>query len=339
MAKLSVVMSVFNGAGELPATLASIAAQSEGGYELIVVDDGSTDDTPRILDDAAKRDARIRVITQANAGLTRALIRGCGEARAPVIARHDCGDRSHPERFAKQLALLSGAGILPAVAPPSWQRDPDRRLEAGETAGGTPAVLVACATRMRGPRGEELYVSRANGEAVRHSLLHDDAAHIRGIPHHASAMFRREDYRAAGGYRAEFRFAQDLDLWIRLARRGSFAITDEVLYEATLAPRSISSMYRREQERLTAIAVALRDLQPEGGRPIHLADQRSALLAEAARIAPSRKASARDEAAGLYFIAKCLRDRRDLAWRSYLVRALRKNPLHWRAWASLLLGR
>ena len=308
--KLSVVMSVFNGAAQLPATLEGIAGQTETDYELIVVDDGSTDDTPRILTQAAMRDTRIRVLTQSNAGLTRALIRGCDEARAEIIARHDCGDRSHPERFAKQLAALDGH------------------------------VLIASATRMRGPRGEELYVSRANGDDVRRSLLHDDAAHIRGIPHHASAMFRRTDYRAAGGYRAEFRFAQDLDLWIRLARRGSIAILDDVLYEAALEPRSISSLYRREQERLTQIAIALRDVEDrqsclsgQAGLPV------PHLLAEAARVASIRKATARDEAAGLYFIAKCLRDRRDLAWRSYLVRALRKNPLHWRAWASLLLGR
>ena len=308
--KLSVVMSVFNGAAQLPATLESHAAQTDTDYELIVVDDGSTDDTPRILAEAAMRDPRIRVLTQTNAGLTRALIRGCDDARAEIIARHDCGDRSHPERFVRQLAVLNGH------------------------------VLVASATRMRGPRGEELYVSRAEGDEVRRSLLHDDAAHIRGIPHHASAMFRSDDYRAAGGYRAEFRFAQDLDLWIRLAHRGSVVILDDVLYEATLEPRSISSLHRPEQERLTRIAVALRDVEDrqsclsgQAGLPV------PQLLAEAARVASVRKATARDEAAGLYFIAKCLRDRRDLAWRSYLVRALRKNPLHWRAWASLLLGR
>ena len=298
MTKISVVLPLFNGAPSLPATLRSIAAQTEGDYELIAIDDGSTDETADILAAEAERDSRVRVITQANVGLTRALIRGCSEARAPVIARHDCGDRSHPERFARQLALMDAN------------------------------VLVASATRFHGPRNEELYVSRADGEAVRDSLLHADASHVRGIPHHGSAMFRRDDYFAAGGYREQFRFAQDLDLWIRLARRGSIAITDKVLYEATIEPRSISSLHRREQERLTAIAVALRD----GG-------DEAALLAEAARVQPSRSAKPSDEAAGLYFIAKCLRTQRNAAWRSYLLRALRRNPLHWRAWASLLLGK
>ena len=73
MVRLSVVMSVYNGAGALAATLDSILAQTERDFELIVVDDGSTDATPQIL--AACTDARLRVITQSNLGLTRALIR------------------------------------------------------------------------------------------------------------------------------------------------------------------------------------------------------------------------------------------------------------------------
>ena len=296
MVKLSVVMAVYNGGAKLRDTLASISAQTEPDFELLVVDDGSTDDTPHIL--ASCADPRLRVITQPNAGLTRALIRGCAEARGAAIARHDSGDRSHPDRFRRQLELL------------------DQH------------VLVAAATRMRGPAGEELYVSRANGDEIRRSLLHDPPAQIRGIPHHASAMFRRDDYLAAGGYREAFRFAQDLDLWIRLARRGPIAIVDDVLYEAVLEPRSISSIYRREQEELTRIAVALRD----GG------DEHT-LLAQAARVVPTRRTKPRDEAAGLYFIAKCLRRRRDRTWRRYLLRALARNPLHLRAWASLILGR
>ena len=297
--KISVVMAVYNGAAALPATLASIAAQCEGDYELIVIDDGSTDATPSIL--ASVGDARLRVITQPNAGLTRALMRGCSEARGEFIARHDCGDRSHPERFARQLSALAS--------------NPE-------------CVLVASATRFLGPEGEELYVAEAHGDAVRESLLHDDRAHIRGIPHHASALFRRSDYVAAGGYRERFRYAQDLDLWIRLARRGQFTILDEVLYEATIAPRSISSLHRSEQERLTEIAIALRD----GG-------DEAELLAEAARVQPSGTATSRDEAAGLYFIARCLLRRGDRAGRKYAMRAVARNPLHWRAWASLLLGR
>ncbi|MDQ3279839.1 MAG: glycosyltransferase [Acidobacteriota bacterium] len=293
-ARVSVVMSVYNGAASLAATLDSIVAQTMRDFELIAIDDGSTDVTPQILARYAAADPRIRVITQPNAGLTRALIRGCAEAGAPVIARHDCGDVSHPERLAKQLALL----------------------EQGHVVTGTAARFVS-------HEGDTLYFARGDGDEVRHSLLHDDPVRIHGIVH-ATAMFRRDAYLAAGGYRAEFRTAQDLDLWIRLAPLGTFVVTEEVLYEALFDARSISGSSRESQVRLTEIAVALRD----GG------DART-LLAEAAGV---RKGSITrgGEAAALYFIAKCLLDQKNTNGRRYLWRAVKRNPLHWRSWFWLL---
>jgi glycosyltransferase involved in cell wall biosynthesis len=293
MVKLSVVMAVYDGAAELPRTLASIFDQSESDFELLVVDDGSRDDTPALL--RACRDPRLRVITQANAGLTAALVRGCAEASAPVIARHDNGDRSDPRRFAAQLALM---------------RDD--------------VVLVSCATRVVGPGGEPLFVSEADGDAIREGLLHGDVTAIRSIPHHGSAMFRRDAYLEAGGYRAQFRVAQDLDLWIRLARLGRIAIAGEPLYEATFDAHGISGGQRAAQTIATAVAVQLRDRGP-----------RAELLQAAANI----PRGTRDDAAGHYFIASCLLRNGDPRWREYAKRAVRSNPFHLRAWLRLLTGR
>lgn len=291
MVKLSVVMSVFNGASRLAPTLASILGQSEPDFELIVVDDGSTDGTPSIL--AAVPDPRLRVITQANTGLTRALIRGCAEARADVIARHDAGDRSHPDRFRRQLDLL----------------DADASL-----------VLVSCGTSYHAPRGERLYVVHADGNDVHRSLQGDGVDAIRGLTHHGSAMFRRNAYLAAGGYRPQFHFAQDLDLWVRLARIGGIGFVEDVLYEARVDVDAISSTHRPEQVELARISLAIRD-EPS---------RETELLAQAALIGPTRRRKTRRDLAGaFYFIASCLRREGDRRWWHYAgeaVRALIAGP-------------
>ena len=95
--EVSVVMSVYNGASNLAATMDSILSQEGVELEFIVVNDGSTDETGEILDDYARRDDRVRVIHQENTGLTRALIRGCAAATGEFIARQDAGDVSLPE--------------------------------------------------------------------------------------------------------------------------------------------------------------------------------------------------------------------------------------------------
>jgi glycosyltransferase involved in cell wall biosynthesis len=290
--KLSVVMAVYNGERTLAATLESIFAQTMSDFELLVIDDGSTDATSAILTKYAMRDRRLRILTQPNTGLTRALIRGCAEATADVIARHDCGDRSHPDRFARQFPLMAAN------------------------------VLTGCAVRYVTTDGELLYETHAQGDDVRRSLLADRTS-IRSLPHHGTAMFRRDAYLAAGGYRPQFRVAQDLDLWTRIAKRGNVAIVPDVLYEATIEPGAISSIARDAQLRATELIVKLRD---GGSAPT--------LLAQAAQITPG-PGNARSTAAAYYFIARCLTANRNPAARRYAWQAVRANPLHWRAWLTL----
>src|SRR5262245_247849 len=104
--KVSVVLSVYNNADTVVVAVESIQRQTLMDWEFIVVNDGSNDESPRILDELAAADSRIQVIHQENTGLTRALIRGCSEARGEYIARLDADDVSLPERLAEQAALL-----------------------------------------------------------------------------------------------------------------------------------------------------------------------------------------------------------------------------------------
>ena len=103
---LSVVMAVYNGERWLAETLASLSSQTFGDFEIVAIDDGSTDGSAAILAEAAARDARYRIITQANRGLVASLNRGLAESRAPLVARIDADDVAEPERFARQVAFL-----------------------------------------------------------------------------------------------------------------------------------------------------------------------------------------------------------------------------------------
>jgi len=299
--RVSVVMSVYNGEARLPVTLDALLSQTMSNFELIAVDDGSTDGTRAVLDDYALRDARIRVLAQPNSGLTRALIRGCAEARAPLIAREDCGDRSRPDRLRRQAEVF------------------DARPE---------AVLCACSVDVFAPDGEVMYTSTRDGARVRESLLRDSLDRIVGLPAHPSAMFRTDAYHRAGCYREEFYFAQDLDLWIRLAPLGEIVILPEVLHEQIFEPGAISGRARAEQVRSAEIALALRDAKSD--------DESASLLDSARAIRPrQRHASRGASAAGFYFIGRTLQSRGDRAAAKYLRMAVKANPLLLRAWAAL----
>jgi glycosyltransferase involved in cell wall biosynthesis len=298
---VSVVMSVYNGADTLQATLDSIVAQEDVALELIVVDDGSDDATPRILAGYAAGDPRIRVLTQANQGLTRALIAGCAAARSAYIARHDAGDLSHPRRLAAQAAALDAAPEL---------------------------AFVSCWTEYVGPRGEPLYVVRGTGAAAAPLAILDltrEYGVLDGPTHHGSVVFRRDAYERAGGYRAEFRYGQDWDLWYRLAALGKFQMIGETLYTAAVTAESISSSSRAAQQEIAALSHAALLARTRG-------DDEAPIVARAAQVRVPRHDGRRARARGFYFIAEALRRNGDARARRYFAAALRAWPLHARAW-------
>lgn len=184
--RLSVVMSVFNGERYLAAALDSIIGQSFTDFELIAIDDGSSDRSGEIL--RACGDSRVRVLTNVgNIGLTRSLNRGLVAARGSYIARHDADDVSHPERFARQVEFLDANPGIALV--------------------GARVRIIDEHGRTRAAR--ENHPATAAG--VRWALLF-------GNPFaHSAVTFRRSVVRdELGGYDESYEFNQDFELWSRL---------------------------------------------------------------------------------------------------------------------------
>ncbi len=309
MPTVSVVMSVYNGEASLARTMESVLAQEGVDFEFIVVNDGSTDGSGRLLDDYALRDARVRVIHQENTGLTRALIHGCAAARGEFIARQDCGDASLPGRLAAQVDAFQGY--------------PDR-------------VMVASGTKFRAPTGAVLDRVTRPGPVLAEGLSLLDVQRIKGPPHHGSVMFRRDVYEAVGGYRAPFVVAQDLDLWLRLTERGCAWGLDEIHYEAEVSAAGISAERRDEQLRIASAAIECARARRSGGDDAPVLDTMLHRRRRPRRMLFARR---RQQAAGLFFLAtRLMAAGHRAAAREHLSRTILLWPLHWRAWLHLIRG-
>jgi hypothetical protein len=153
------------------------------------------------------------------------------------------------------------------------------------------------------------------------------------IPHHGSVMFRKSAYEQAGGYRPDFYYGQDWDLWYRLAEIGNYQVVQETLYRARFFPGSISMTRKQYQDEIALCSkqafVARRCSQDEtpwlrrawACRPQPSTD-----------IGPSRSG----HEPGYYFIGEALRRRGDPRARHYLARAVRLAPGRPRAYVRWL---
>ncbi len=301
--EVSVVMSVFNGEPFLAEALDCILAQEGVNLEFIIVDDGSTDGSPGILDDHTRRDPRVRVIRQPNRGLTRALIHGCAVARGEFIARQDCDDVSLPGRLARLAGML--------------------RTDAGLS-------FVSSAAEVIGPAGETLLVHQrpTNPDEATAMLLSRQG----GPPGHGSVMFRRAAYEQVGGYRQQMYFAQDSDLWLRLALVGGLSYAPEVLYKYRVAPDSISGRLHPLKLAYADMVTELHEARLAGRDEFPILERAAALRRQPdASGQPAQTSEGRTN----YFIARCLIQRGDSRALSYLRHSLRDEPWFLRAWASL----
>jgi len=197
---VSVLMAVFNGHRYLPTAVQSVLGQTLRDIEFIIVDDGSTDDSPRILRRFCQKDARVRVLTRPNQGLTKSLNEGLRLVRGKYLARMDSDDICLPQRFEKQARFLDENPDHVAVGSRCMLIDPD----------GYPI----CEKRDLAPAHEQIdeLLMKAKWPIV-----------------HPSVMMRTDAVKQIGGYDERYRTNQDHDLFLRLAEVGKLANLQEVL--------------------------------------------------------------------------------------------------------------
>jgi glycosyltransferase involved in cell wall biosynthesis len=218
-------MPVRDGRPWLEEALASLARQTLADHEVVAVDDGSTDGSSDVLDRWAAHDPRVHVLHRPAEGLVAALNAGLTACRAPLVARMDADDVSHPRR----LELQTG------------------RLDAHPDV-GVVGCRVVCVPRARLESGFRRYERWLNG-LVDHAAMARERFVDTPVAH-PSVMLRRQVLEAVGGWR-DRSWPEDHDLWLRLFEAGvRFAKVDRPLLFWRDRPDRLTrsdDRYRRER--------------------------------------------------------------------------------------------
>jgi glycosyltransferase involved in cell wall biosynthesis len=216
---VSVIVPAYNAQAFVARTLASIRAQTFGDFEVIVVDDGSTDATAEIVAEIAQADPRIRLVRQANGGVACARNRGLAEARGCYLANLDADDLWRPSFLERTVAAFeaAGEGAVFAFAGSIWIDEHDRPLSANMR---LPGRVDYRELLTRNPVG--------NGSA---------------------ALMRTSTVRAIGGYDPElvrnFGQTEDWQLLLQLSWCGAVVAVDEPLVLYRIVPQSSSHALER----------------------------------------------------------------------------------------------
>lgn len=214
---VSIILPVYNSEYYLEDCLLSILNQTFEAFELIIIDDGSTDNSINIIKRFEHSDRRIVAVYKINSGITNTLNKGISLAKYNIICRMDADDISHPQRLEKQIKLIEDYDII-----------------------GSNASLINDKGKIIG----KVVLPKFNKE-IEQSLLRYKPSLI-----HPSIMFNKKKVKLFQNnlvYNEDFMVAQDLDLWIRNLRSCRFYNIQENLIQLRKHPSNVSSVRSEEQ--------------------------------------------------------------------------------------------
>jgi glycosyltransferase involved in cell wall biosynthesis len=206
---VTAVIPAFNAERFVAEAIESVLGQTHRAVECIVVDDGSTDRTAKVVE---RYGERVRLVRQRNAGVSAARNNGAAACSGSFIAFLDADDRWHPAKLEQQLAALRSA---------------------------TAQTMAVCAVRAideaGGPLGERTWHCPSG---LLHGLVMFDGA--RTISCSSTSLIPRTLFESIGGFERQLSMSADLDLLIRIARRGEVVIMNEPLADYRVHVGSMS---------------------------------------------------------------------------------------------------
>ncbi|QWD91096.1 glycosyltransferase [Polynucleobacter sp. MWH-Braz-FAM2G] len=225
--RISVLLPVYNGASFLAASIESILSQSFEDFELLILNDGSTDDSAAIARTYA--DERIRYFEHPNMGLAATLNKGAYIARGEFLFRQDQDDLSYPERFALQVAYLDKHPDVAVLG--TWAR-----------------IFVD---------GDSAVTYRYHRHPTTHVAIAFNSIFDSTFVHSSVAM-RRSAFEAIGGYSCDplRQPPEDFELWSRMCRQYRVANLDKVLIDYREVTSSMSRVLREDfSQRMLRISI------------------------------------------------------------------------------------
>jgi glycosyltransferase involved in cell wall biosynthesis len=217
---VTILMPVYNGEAYLKTAINSVLKQTYPHFELLIINDGSTDGTVDVL--KSYSDSRIRVIHQENKGVSRSLNKGINLARGTYIRRHDADDFSEPDMLQVQMDFL--------------EKHPDIDFVGTRCAFMTDRSKVAY--KYTQPK-IQLFSEEEDYLLVTREMFNPYSPIVHGTVLGPTAVFKE-----MGGYRTEFLTSEDNDLWLRIIEKYKFAVLKHTYYYLRLSSTSATQMHK-----------------------------------------------------------------------------------------------
>ena len=225
--RASVLLPIYNAENFLGEAIESVLKQTWTDFELLLLNDGSTDNSTKIIEKYCVQDKRCRHLAWENVGLVETLNRGIGAAKGGVLFRMDADDVCSSDRFEKQIQFLESNPNCVAVGSRVLLIDPD----------GMPILEM--------------------GAMASHEEI--DAGNLSGVGSvmcHPAVAMRRDAAIKIGAYRAEYKHAEDVDFFLRMGEIGRLANMSQVLLKYRQHLGSIGYAHRALQVTSTFAAIA-----------------------------------------------------------------------------------